>query len=142
VFISWCLIKHREDFTFTFTLHRDVEIGCVNTLPCFTVVVRILQQDQKQDMTAVSALQRVDMSCLRHTAMFGRLVPILKGDAMKTLIKRPTLVTVLCVVTPCSDVVGYHRLASTSNPHSFHPEDGGSKVLRNFGILPHHHTVS
>jgi len=23
-----------------------------------------------------------------------------------------------------------------------HPEDGGSKDLRNFGILPHHYTVS
>jgi hypothetical protein len=25
---------------------------------------------------------------------------------------------------------------------SLHPEDGGSKVLRNVGILPHHYTVS
>jgi hypothetical protein len=33
------------------------------------------------------------------------------------------------MVTPCSVVVGY-------------PEDGGSKVLRNVGILPQHYTAS
>jgi len=31
---------------------------------------------------------------------------------------------------------------STSKPHSFHPEDGGSKVLRNVGDLPQHYAAS
>jgi hypothetical protein len=33
------------------------------------------------------------------------------------------------------------RLESLSKPHSLHPEDGGSMVLRNVDILPHHYTV-
>jgi hypothetical protein len=35
------------------------------------------------------------------------------------------------VVQPCNDLVKIP-----------HPEDGGSKVLRNVGILPHHYTPS
>jgi hypothetical protein len=29
-----------------------------------------------------------------------------------------------------------------SYSHALHPEDGGSNVLRNVGVLPQHHTVS
>jgi len=38
-------------------------------------------------------------------------------------------VAVLCFVTPCSYIVGYHL-------------QGGSKLLRNFGTLPKHYTAS
>jgi hypothetical protein len=66
----------------------------------------------------------------------------------------------LLVMTPCGVAVGYRRFgvpcclhldgeingayiyALLSQRHSLHPENGGSKVLRNVGILPHHHTVS
>jgi hypothetical protein len=41
-------------------------------------------------------------------------------------------VVFFCVVTLCSDVGGYQPFR----------EDGGSKVLRNVGILPQHYTVS
>jgi len=41
-------------------------------------------------------------------------------------------VEVYWIVTPCGVAVGYH----------IHPEDEGSKVLRNVGILPQHYTAS
>jgi hypothetical protein len=44
------------------------------------------------------------------------------------------------IVPPCSDVVGYQH--PLSNPIHFQPEDGGSMVIRNVGILPRHCTAS
>jgi hypothetical protein len=37
-------------------------------------------------------------------------------------------------------ITGRPRLESLSKPQSLHLEDGGSMVLRNVGILPHHYT--
>jgi len=51
--------------------------------------------------------------------------------AMKTQIE------VFRDVTPCS--VGY---MSFSHRHSLHTENGGNKLLRNVGILPHNYTAS
>jgi len=39
------------------------------------------------------------------------------------------------VVTPCSEVVAYHRFGGPG-------KDGGSMVLQNFSILPRHCTAS
>jgi len=44
-------------------------------------------------------------------------------------------VEVFCVIAPRSVVVGYQRFRG-------HPEDGGSMVLWNFGILLQHYTAS
>jgi len=49
---------------------------------------------------------------------------------------------VFWVVTLCSDLVGYHITVRCHKLYSFHPESGGSMVLRNVVILPHHYTVS
>jgi len=40
---------------------------------------------------------------------------------------------------PCSVAVGYHRFRG---PLCLQPEDRGSIVLRNFGILEHHYRRS
>jgi len=45
---------------------------------------------------------------------------------------------VLLVLALCSDVVGYHCLEGPGKV----AEGGGSIVLQNVGILPHHCTVS
>jgi len=51
-------------------------------------------------------------------------------------------VVVSWFLTPYSDVVGYQRYrGSCWPPSTFHLEDGGSTVLRNFGILPHYSTT-
>jgi len=50
------------------------------------------------------------------------------------------------VLTPCSDMVGYHHfgrscylyLYALSQGYSLRSEDRGSKVLRNVGFLSHH----
>jgi len=42
------------------------------------------------------------------------------------------LLMVFWIVMPCSGVVGYHRFEAS------HHEDGGSKVLRNVGVLRYH----
>jgi len=49
-------------------------------------------------------------------------------------------VEVFWVVMSCSVVIGYRRFGGPYCLHS-HSEDGGSKVLRNVGILPHHHNL-
>jgi hypothetical protein len=42
------------------------------------------------------------------------------------------------VVTLCTVVVGYQRFGGPCYLH-LHPENGGSKVLRNTGVLPHYY---
>jgi len=49
------------------------------------------------------------------------------------------LVSVLCFVTPYSVVVGYQRFGG---PCCLPPEDGGSMVIWDVGILPRHYTAS
>jgi len=43
-------------------------------------------------------------------------------------------IEVFRVMTPCSDMVEYHRFGG--------PEDGGTMALRNVGILLHHYMMS
>jgi hypothetical protein len=45
-------------------------------------------------------------------------------------------------VTPCSDVVGHLPTFRRTFYLRLPREDGGNKVIRNVGILPHHYTVS
>jgi hypothetical protein len=47
-------------------------------------------------------------------------------------------VEIFWVMTPCSVVVGYQRFGRSCCPHL---QAEGNKVLRNFGILPHHFTA-
>jgi len=51
-------------------------------------------------------------------------------------------IIVLWFVTPCNDVVGYQSFGGSCCLHlhgPVKPEDGGSKILRNSGILLHHY---
>jgi len=50
-------------------------------------------------------------------------------------------VYVFGVVTPCSVVAGYHCFGGPCCLH-LHPDNGGSKVLRNFSILSHNYMAS
>jgi len=51
-------------------------------------------------------------------------------------------VVVFWVLMQCSGVVGYHYFRGTCCFHLCHPEDGGSKILQNTDILPHHYMAS
>jgi len=45
-------------------------------------------------------------------------------------------------VTPRSVAVGYQRFGRPPPMFRVHPKDGGSKVLRNVGVLPQHYAAS
>jgi len=64
------------------------------------------------------------------------------GENIST-VKRNTKiqVTVFWIVTPCSNVAGYQCFRASCCLH-LEPEDRGSMVIWNIGILPHHYTVS
>jgi hypothetical protein len=51
-------------------------------------------------------------------------------------------VVVFWVLMQCSGVVGYHYFRGTCCFHLCHPEDGGSKILQNTDILPHHYIAT
>jgi len=69
-----------------------------------------------------------------HRRFGGPCCLCIKGELSGAWIE---IQVVLRVMTLCSDVVGYQRFFIP-----YHPEDGGSKVLRKVCVLPLHYTVS
>jgi hypothetical protein len=51
-------------------------------------------------------------------------------------------VAVFCVVTTCSDVVGYQRFGRPRCMHLQGEENGGRSDLRPAGIIPHQNAVT
>jgi hypothetical protein len=95
------------------------------TIPCSRILFEKLIISQLFNKLAASRGTR------RSITVFTR-----PHHWLKSWIRR-VQVEAFWVVIPCSVVVGYQR---SGGP--LHPEDGGSRVLRNIRILPQHYAAS